>query len=452
MVYNYKKACIRATLLCVSFCIITFNVSNAEGKPRVQAIQAPTAKKVKRAEARLFLGIINPDKQLRECAQYLQNCLEKSSQCIVNVSECADITKKQDIINLFKQGYTIALFVNNGPSEHVLEWRIYDAIEATMIKGRRVIKQRATVRDWAYALADDVWPLLTQQQSSFSTKIAYVKRMPGQWGKNSSMLCICDNDGSYEQILSKIPGIYVGLYWHNDTAQPRLFCSEFTKTNVRLIAVTLDQKKGVILDTPGTCVGISLSPDRTSAVYCKSGDIWYYQFNEHTKKSVHTCIIKNDGKNSSPTLLANGDIVFCSDAYSLRKAHTQARGPQVCYYHKNTGVTELITRDGYCVGPAYTPVTDRIIYSKRHANTMQLFLYSRVTGKHTQLTFDKGNKVDCSWSPCGNYSVFCLQDSNTSRIACIQVDTRERFFITDKASICTCPAWSPRYDIVPLVI
>ena len=41
---------------------------------------------------------------------------------------------------------------------------------------------------------------------------------------------------------------------------------------------------------------------------------------------------------------------------------------------------------------------------------MQLFLYDDRTKDHRQITFTKGSKDECSWSPCGNYIVYECRD------------------------------------------
>ncbi|MBA3954207.1 hypothetical protein H0X48_02730 [Candidatus Dependentiae bacterium] len=403
----------------------------------------------KKSAMKLLLGVINPTQELAQVAQELKKALERSKQFSVLIEEFGQLSKTQDIKALSTKGYSLAVFINAAPGGQAIQWRLYDTLDATMIKGKEALKQGNLVRGWAYAVADELWPELTQQQGSFGTKIAYTKRKQRMHGKMANTVYMCDADGSHEAELLSLPGTYVGLYWHNDPDIARLFCSEFTRFNVRLIGITPHQPKKVVLDLTGTCVGISLAPESDKAIYCRSGDIWHYSFNRKNKKSAHTCLIKNDGKNSSPTLLANGDIIFCSDAKKIRQGNAQARGPQICYYHNDTGESELLTKDGYCVGPAYSSYTDKVAYSKKVNGIMQLFVYSIKTKKHEQVTFDKGNKIDCSWSPCGQYLVFCYQDNALSRIATLHVATRQKNFITPVQEYCAYPAWSPRYTVFP---
>lgn len=246
-------------------------------------------------------------------------------------------------------------------------------------------------------------------------------------------------------------GTYVGLYWHHDTSNPCLFCSEFTRFNVRLISANFQGRKKIVLNVPGTCVGISVAHDNNQAVYCRSGSLWRYQYNEQEQKGEHRVLIKNEGKNFTPTMLENGDIIFCSDSRKFKKDFPKARGPQICYYHAADGRTELLTQEGYCVGPSYCPRTKKVAYSKKVNGWMQLFVCDIKKRESKQITFDASNKIDCCFSPCGNYIVFCQQQGPSSRIALIHVAMKKKTYVTGALEFCTCPSWSPIYKTVPMV-
>ncbi|GAG24868.1 unnamed protein product, partial [marine sediment metagenome] len=256
---------------------------------------------------------------------------------------------------------------------------------------------------------------------------------------------------SHEQVVIPKLGSYVSLYWHDDIAHPCLFCSEFTKYNVRFASTNLKGRRSTVLNLKGTCVGISVSHDNNKAVYCRSGTIWLYTYNPKTKQGIHKVLISNEGKNFSPTLLPAGDVLFCSDAPSLKKGKTDSRGPKIYRYNAKDRSSTLLTKEGYCVGPSYCVQNGKLAFSKRINGVMQLFVYDTKLNKETQLTFDPGNKIDCSWSPCGRYIVFCYQRERTSRVVVIHVAMKHRTYITSAHEFCTCPAWSPVYSEVPVV-
>lgn len=403
-------------------------------------------------EALPLLLAVTPsqDKELTDIAQLLAKNLQRSGQFKVTVKGFEVPATQTELDKMLDKAYPLEIFLSKEGDKHIA-WRLYDVHDAQLIKGMKYAKRGRFLHGYADNLADELWPVLTKQAGSFSTKIAYVKRKKAAAKRERSVICVVHSDGSHEQELIKKMGTYVSLYWHHDRTNPSLFCSEFTRFNVRLISCNFQGRKKVVLNVPGTCVGISVSHDNNKAVYCRSGVIWKYWYNHAEQRSEHAVLIKNEGKNVSPTLLDNGDVVFCSDARKLKKGFPQAIGPQICRYHAADGSITLLTKEGYCVGPSYCPLTQKIGYSKKVKGVMQLFVYDCRTQTHQQITSDPGQKIDCCWSPCGNYLVYCVQQGAESRIALIHVAMRKRTYITPAGEYCTCPSWSPVYDTVPVM-
>lgn len=398
-----------------------------------------------------FLLVTMPesDEHLTSIAQTIKIALERSGQFAVTLASSQALKNKQDINSLFHQGYALIAFLNHADNNQAIEWRLYDATQIHMVKGKKTYKKGIIERGWAYAVADEIWPELTQQPSCFSSKIAYVKNTYDTKGKKKATIYLTDFDGSHAKELIATNSAYVGLYWHNNIQQPRLLCSRFTCFNAQIITVTMQGSTKTVLDREGTCVGISLHNDTNQAVYCRSGEIWRYNYNPKTKKGLHTCLVKNKGKNTSPTLLSSGDIIFCSDDKKIKAGYAKAKGPQICLYHADTKNIELLTQEGYCVAPAYCSSNNCIAYSKKVQNTMQLYTYNLKTKKHTQLTTDAGDKTDCTWSPCGTYLAFCYALGKSQAIAIMHVILKDKWVITPADAVCSYPAWSPVYTLFP---
>jgi len=426
---------------CILVCLLFFGKCSAEG-----LYQSATLKAMP-----LLIGVMpEEDNQLWEIAKILAQNLERSGQFKVTLQGFSTPSKKSELDRLFKKGYPLEIFLNHLDDGKVIGWRLYDVPDKKLIKGKKYSKRGTHIHGYADNLADELWPVLTNQPSSFSSKLAYVKKRStiGKKKRQRSIVCMSNTDGSNEKIIIPMLGTYVSLYWHHDTNHPCLFCSEFTRYNVRFVSTNLQGRKQTVLNLPGTCVGISVSHDNNKAVYCRSGTIWEYSYDSKKKRGMHKVLISNDGKNVSPTLLDNGDIIFCSDSWTLRKA-SKSWGPKVFKYHAQDKSITMLTKDGYCVGPSYCKHTGKIAYSKRINGRMQLFVYDVSKDKDTQLTFDAGNKIDCCWSACGNYIVYCYQRGRTSRIAVMHAAMKKRSFITRAHEYCSCPSWSPVYDVVP---
>ncbi len=401
----------------------------------------------------LLLGIMpEGEPELQLVAKILAKNLERSGQFSVTIKEFKTPTKKSELDRLFDKKYPLEIFLNHLDDRKAIGWRLYDVPDKKLVKGRKYTKRGSHIHGYADNLTDDLWPVLTSQPSSFSSKLAYVKKRNtiSKKDRQRSIVCISNTDGSHEQIIIPKMGTYVSLYWHHDTQNPCLFCSEFTRYNVRFISTNLQRRKKIVLNLQGTCVGISVAHDNNKAVYCRSGTIWEYSYDPVKKQGIHKVLISNDGKNVSPTLLDNGDIIFCSDSWKVRKG-SKSWGPKICWYHARDKSISLITKNGYCVGPSYCKRTGKVAYSKKINGTMQLCVYDSKRNKDTQLTFDKGNKIDCCWSPCGNYLVYCCQRGRTSQIAVMHVAMKKIDFVTPRNEYCSCPSWSPVYSAVPVL-
>ena len=417
------------------------------------AIESDVYSGATRQEMPLLIGVMpKDDKHLQMVGKILAKNLERSGQFRVTLKEYHVPQKQSELTKLFDKKFSLMIFLNHLDDSKAIGWRLYDVPDKRLIKGKKYVKRGAHTHGYADNLADDIWPVLTNQISSFSTKLGYVKRrnIPGKKSRERSIVCIANSDGSHEQIIIPKLGTYVALYWHHDAHNPCLFCSEFTRFNVRFASTNLYGRKQMVLNFKGTCVGISVAHDNNKSVYCRSGTIWQYTYDPKTKKGIHKPLISNKGKNVSPTLLDNGDIIFCSDSWELKK-DCKSWGPKIFKYHCKDGSIICLTKDGYCVGPSYCKRTNKIAYSKKLNGTMQLFVYDIARKKDTQLTFDAGNKIDCCWSPCGTYIVYCYQKGRTSRIAMIHAGMKKVHFITPAHEYCSCPAWSPVYDTVPVV-
>lgn len=349
--------------------------------------------------------------------------------------------------------YPIALFLSLSRDKKILEWRLYDTQYATMVKGQRFVRENYSPRFQAEHLADELWPTLTGQAGFFSTRIAFCKEVPNKkvrGFKQIGLVCPYANPATqkYADFQDRLMhGKLFAPRWNNDLSNPLLLYSESTLSNVRLMSIDLQRKRKIVSNFEGLNVLPTFSTDGKKVVYCLSrngkSQLYLYEFDAQNKKAFLKRLTRNEGNNISPVLCDNGDIVFCSDSNS--------RGPQICYYHADTNMIDKLTSGGYCACPSLCAKTNALAYCKSVNGIMQVFLYNMQTKKHEQVTFDNGNKEECTWSPCGTYLAFTVDGGNTSRIAVLNLLTKERVFITPANERCTYPSWSPRYQ-VPLIV
>jgi tol-pal system beta propeller repeat protein TolB len=287
-----------------------------------------------------------------------------------------------------------------------------------------------------------VWPVLTGQPGLFSTKIAYSKEVRKKGKKVLMEVWHADFDGGNAKLL---PGqqrtINMSPRWNRDSNNPMLFYSEHTNKKVQLVAVDMVGRRKVVSNFDGVNMQVAFSSDGKKAVFSSSrgGGTCQLYFYEQGKLQKLT---HNNGNNIAPSFSDDAQTLFyCSDA--------QTKSPQIYRYEFKTGKAERVTDGGFCVSPSYCQHNDMLAYSKMVGGTMQVFLYDLKTKTHQQVTFDAGNKDECSWSPCGNYLLFAVETRQESRLAVFNRITKDQRFVTPKGSVCCYPSWSASYNEFP---
>ncbi len=379
------------------------------------------------------------DLLLQKIAADIQRCFSFTKQFSVSIEQTQKLpTKKQ--LKVLKDNQKILLLVVISAEKDGYEWRLYDTMSGTQISVHRYLKQGEVERAWAYAIADQMWPVLTNQEGFFSTKIAYCKKVPKKQVKH---IYISDFDGSYAQCLVDTPTINIAPRWNHDRRQPLLFYSDYTPTNVRLKVVGLNKKSQIASDFDGLNMIPAFCEDGSKLVYCLSRGDGYCQIYYHDKKSFKN-ITHNHGNNVSPSLSADGNIIFyCSDF--------ETKSPQLYAYNLEKDSVERLTTGGYCASPRYCPKAHKVAYAKMVKGVMQLFTYDVASKSHEQLTFDEANKQECAWSPCGNWLIYGVgPQGKSSQIALMNRHSKIEQYITNPGSDCCYPDWSPRYAQFPI--
>lgn len=382
---------------------------------------------------RLKIGVFGAGAASDECAKFikiLKQCLEWEQRFEVSTAIIKTVpSKKSEVTYLFDEGFDAALFIEFTAATRPIEWRLYDTKPGEMVCGRRCATS-GYVKDAACAIAARIIRELMAQDVPFMTKIAFIER---DRARRRSLLCLTGFDGGASEVLLFSRRILVAPSWGKDSKNPLILLSEFTPSNVRFVGIDMAGNKYTVMDEDGTSVGLSYSPVSDDVVYCRSGLIWLYHFDKAINRGEHRVIIREGELCAAPTLLSSGNVIYCSQG-------------KIREWHSTTGQSVTLVGEGYSVAPSYSAVQNKILYSSRASGVMQLFVYDMATGQKTQITFDKGDKVDPTWSPCGNYAAFCWQSRRESRIAIINLIKKEYQFITPKERSCAFPSWSPAFE------
>lgn len=388
----------------------------------------------KTAKMPLFIGLINmTDRTAKPITDLLKTHLERSAQLDVTYVSCELPKIKQEITALFDRGFMPAFFLSTPGqqgSTTFIDRRLYDTMQAELIAGKRMFITGINHQLCARLLATEMWKELMGDESSFLTKICYIKKPSPAHHSRATRLCMRNADGSDEKVLLSSPCILVAPAWGAIPNNPFVTYSEFTRSNVRLMLLNLtNNRKKTVVDLDGTTAGVSSVAGSDDIVYGRSGGIWRYHYDTKRGKGMHQLIIKENDVCASPTLLSNGDIIYCS----------RGKIKRLC---AQTGVRTVIVGDGYNVGPAFNEKTTRLVYSRRVKGTIQLFMLNLANGRIEQLTTDAGDKTDACWSPCGQWIAFCVEKKGISRIMVLHVGTDVMYPLTPAEHNCCYPNWS----------
>ena len=379
--------------------------------------------------------------KLKEVISIIASDFEMTEQCSVKVEHFETLQKKSEIKKLFSRDYYIAIFISE--DKNSFSWRLYDTQDASMVAGKKYEKKGDIVRGWAHNLSDKIWQEFMGSSGCFSSKIAYCRQV---WTKQNGKdkvykhIYIADANGKHVRPLVEIPTVCIAPRWSNQVADPILFYSENTLSNVRLVMANMYGKRKTICSFDGLNMLPAFADDNQNIVFCLSKDgssQLYHSFLDKRRKRVFSRMTQNDSNNFSPCFIDDHMIAFVSDY--------KTRNPAIYQIDMKTLDITPITTDGYCACPAYCKANNKLLYSKMINRCMQICTYDCATKVHQQLTTGFESKEEGSWSPCGNFIIFAARSHGKSRIARYNILTGRMQYLTPVSENCTYPAWSPVY-------
>lgn len=366
----------------------------------------------------------------------LVRALEFSGQCTVTAEQGTLPTERATIKAERDAGYPLVLY-GDPCKQSGYVWRLYDTATGQMLGGKRY--QKADGNDSGYAVAhsaaDDIHQLLHAKRGPFCARIAYVRTKSDSVTRAvTSTLCSVAYDGTDCKELLTSRHVLVAPFFHPAMTPRTIFYSEFTPTNVRIMALDGVKRIRPVIDWDGTHVGIGMSAKRPEVVYCSSGQIWCCSYDPITRMTRHTLLVDriNGAPCASPNLLPDGTVVFCA-------------GGSVYSYDQSTKQVHPLTSGCYAVSPCYSVEMNAVAYARRVNGIFQIYWYDCVRKTHAQVTTGSRDAVDPAVSPCGNYIAYVCDEGKTTAIVVEHRGTHVQHRITQPGTRCAYPAWSPIY-------
>ena len=373
----------------------------------------------------------------------LEKDLQYSGQCKTLLMFKNKVVKSSDISKLFPTEINLAIFLSYEDGVYI--WRLYDTLLIEMLAGGKVVAKDKHSDFIAHSLANQIWPALMGKESSFGSKIAYCKQI---WKtklnqeKPYKQIWIADFDGSNPRLFVDIPTVSFAPRWSMNKSCPLLFYSENTLSNVQLVMTNMFHKRKVMCCFDGLNMQPTFCDDGKEVVFCLSKDgssqLYHSYVDRFSKKRRCDRLTHNDSNNFGPCFIDQDHVAFVSDFENSK--------PQIYILQISTSKLKKITDGSYCACPAYCVANNKLVYSKMLEGQMQLIEYDCATKSHRQLTKGPGSKEEPSWSVCGNYIVFGMNEGLSSRIAQLNLLTGKIRFLTPATDNCTYPSYSPVYD------
>jgi hypothetical protein len=422
----------------IMFMICTFLLScnlhvMAELASEIELHVSYDAELTKQQEEAICMLIIlhgnHPD--LCSLAEAVRKDLEATEQIVIKIHYDEEPRRKHEISQRFDEGNPFVLYLTMYGDEAEVHGRLYNTLDVVMLRGKRW-KKRPSLTLWAHHIADDVWRELMGGPSSFLSSIVYVtKEEKGATGIRSNLV-IAQWDGSEPQVVLSRKTHILAPAWlpcrYGET--PELVFSEFTHVNVRLMKVATAGPRQVkrVFDMSGTLVGVS-AQNLDCIVYCRSGIIWQYTYDAATRRSIHEPVIEEAQPCACPIALSEGDILYCVEGH-IKK------------WHKVDGTTETITSKGFCTSPAFHEGRKLLVFSRRVKGTFQLIVKDMETGCERPITTGAGHKIDPTFSPCGFWVAYTVEQGKKSSIYVVNLVTEGTREISSAFTYSMCPSWS----------
>ncbi|HLB93826.1 MAG TPA: hypothetical protein VJJ81_01130 [Candidatus Babeliales bacterium] len=417
---------------------LTVNIAN-------QAAQMPL----------VIISLGKLDERMSRLTDQISRDLELSGQFSVQVHEGhPEITSVGELKKLSQQQFPLAIFLNfSSADKSEVEWRLYDTVNAKMLAGKKVAYHNLKLKTVAHELSQQIWLELTGTVGCFKTVIAACKRFTkpnGKFGQHIYAMHVTDGPNSsathhHKQIVVA-PTANFAPRWH--ATKPILYYAQQTVRNVRLMSLDSAGRNKIIADFDGLNLTPTFAPDGSIALTLSwqgKERLCKYKYQNH--KAQFESISGPDIDALSPKFIDNHRILFC--------AINHKNMPRIAIYDLHTGDLDYITDHKYAVSPDHCATTQKIIYCKKVDGIQQIFVcqlqQNGLVNNHKQLTFSKGDKDNCSWSPCGNYIVYSDELGNQSRLGLYNCLTSKTQYLTPANEHWSFPNWSPVYMEIPFI-
>jgi len=284
------------------------------------------------------------------------------------------------------------------------------------------------IRKTSHIFSEDIIKFLTGQQVKLSSKIAFTSKLSG----NKEIWCV-DYDGKNLTKITNFSSISVMPKFSNDGRY--IYYTTYKNGNPDIFKYDSEKSKSLpFLTYQGINLTGSASPDgkHIIATLSKDGDPELYLFN--TNGNFIKRLTYSKGVDTAASFSPNSqEFAFISD---------RDGNPQLFSMDVDGTNLKKFTYSGYNDSPSWSPIGDKIAFSKRNGSSFNIYLLDVVTKKEIQLTKDSGSNENPAFSPEGRYIVFASNRNGKYELFTMLMNGSNQKPLISLNKDSTNPTWS----------
>jgi TolB protein len=312
----------------------------------------------------------------------------------------------------------------------VVELRLFDVAQRSMLMGKRYRGRSDDVRRMAHRFADEILKQFTGQRGPFDSQIAFLSTRGGRF-KDVYIMSV---DGGDTKRLTDENTLNLSPSWSPDgrvialtsyrLGNPDLFSIDVASGAWKRLSHLRGLNLGGRWSPSGDRLAVTIEFDGNSEVAIL-----------HDDGTLQRRLTDHWAIDVSPTWAPGGDrLAFCSN---------RSGSPQIYVVDAAGGEPRRVTREGsYNTSPAWSPKGDVVAYTSRVNGRFQIFTVTLDGTGVTQVTSSAGDNEDPSWAPDGRYLVFTSTRAGAPRLYVGDREGRHQVELTGGKGGDTSPSWS----------
>jgi len=323
------------------------------------------------------------------------------------------------------------VFVRGG--EASVELRLYDATAGTMMAGKRYTAPAGRLRTVAHRFANEILYAFTGVRGIFDTEIAFTARPERGRGKEVFVVGLDGGDlrkvtdnRSFNLFPRWTPDGSAIAYTSLKTGRPVIYLRRLQDGAERELVAFGNAKAPGSFSPDGSYLYASVSVGGDSDIYRIRVD----------GRGVEK-VVGGWGLDVSPAVSPDGRrIAFVSD---------RGGSPQVYVAGIGRADALRVSRAGwYSTSPSWSPVEDLIAFTSQVDGRYAIYTVRPDGSGQRLLVSADGDCVDPCFSPDGRYLVYTYQKKDYSELRVVSVDGRWGKVLVAGRPGAGSPSWSPR--------